>query len=100
LVKIGCPHLRGFPTNYFWKSNERKPSLANEDSETLFLHISKHYNNLTKNNQFGEDMTTLMENNEFMIMNNSHKDVTKNATTMGNGDIKHKHVFNQKKPKL
>jgi hypothetical protein len=40
-----------------------------------------------------------MENNEFTIMNNNHKDIMGNATTMGNGDIKRENVLNQKKPK-
>jgi hypothetical protein len=45
-------------------------------------------------------MTTLMENNEFTIMNNIHKDIMRNATTTGNGDVRRENVFNQKKPKL
>jgi len=37
-----------------------------------------------------------MENNEFTIMSNNHKDIMGNATTMGNGDIKCENVLNQK----
>jgi hypothetical protein len=45
-------------------------------------------------------MTTSMENNEFTIMNNKHKDIMGNTTTMGNGEIKCKNVLSPKKPKL
>jgi hypothetical protein len=48
----------------------------------------------------GEDVATLMENNKFTIMNNSHKHITRNATTTRNGDIRRENVLGQKKTKV
>lgn len=45
-------------------------------------------------------MTTLMESNKLIIMNNSHEDVMGNTTIVGNGAIGRENVLCQKKPKL
>jgi hypothetical protein len=45
-------------------------------------------------------MTTLMESNKFIIMNNIHEDVMGDITIVGNGDIGHENVLSPKKTKV
>jgi hypothetical protein len=45
-------------------------------------------------------MTTLMESNKFIIMNNIHEDVMGDITIVGNGDIGDKNVLSPKKTKV
>ncbi len=101
LVKSNYPHLKCFSTNYFWKNNEGKPSLA---SKKILKYFSFTLVNITtiwpRTIDLGEDVATLMENNKFTIMNNSHKHITRNATTTRNGDIRRENVLGQKKTKV